>query len=546
MYDLIIIGGGINGCGIARDAAMRGFKVLLIEKEDFAAATSSKNSQMIHGGLRYLLSDIHTTKISCQDSGFIQKIASFLLFRIPFLCPFLQEPYQSAFSAKLKLEEMETLLEVYDRYAPLKNAKPHTRLTREQALQLEPDLSEKTIGAVTFDEWGIDSPRLTFLNAFSAHEHGAELRNHTEVVKILKEQNRVVGLQIKDLITGVLSEVRGRLIFNAAGPWVPKIAKMAGVDVKLRPAKGIHITFDRKITNMSILADTLDGRSVFLMPHQNVSILGTTDDDYFGDPDNIPILEDEVEYLIEAVARVFPKIRQARMSYAWAAIRPTLYERPKYEDDLTREHEIFDHETRDGVAGFLSIAGGKLAAYRLMSEEAVDVIGKKLGHQVACRTHLEPLPGAEEVVNVEELAQKFKIPLYAAHRLVYRRGSRAVDVLKLLNTHPAEKNIICDCDPILEAELRYAVRHEWARTLEDLARRTRFSLGPCQGTACLMPGAQILGEELGLSASQVFEITRQSLEKKWEAKRPILKGTALQQEELFQAVHFNVGCLDGN
>ncbi len=548
LFDLIIIGGGINGCGIARDAAMRGFKVLLVEKNDFASATSGANSQMIHGGVRYLLSDVHTTKTSCLDSGYIQKIASHLIFRIPFLFPVLQEKGESAFAKKVELELLETFFEAYDRYAPLKNGKPHTRLNAQELLQLEPDLTPSVFGGITFDEWGIESTRLTLLNALSAHEQGAEIKNHTEVLEILKDQGRVVGVRIRDFFTGQVSEVRAKIVFNAAGPWVPKIAKMAGVEIKLRPAKGIHISFDRRLTNTAVLAKAIDGRSIFLMPHQNETILGTTDDDYFGDPDDLSVTEDEVEYLLEGIEKVFPKIREARITRVWAGIRPTLYERGKYEDDLTREHEIFDHEKRDKLPGFISIAGGKLASFRLMSEEAVDVFCEKLGVSTLCSTHLKPLPGSEEKVDVEALAEKFKIPLFAAARLVYRQGARAAQVGASATTdwrtplHPNARNIICSCEPVLEAEIRYVIRHEWARTLEDLSRRTNLALGPCQGTDCLLPAAQILGEELGLSPHQVFSQVREFLEKKWKNKIPILKGTQLQQEELAREIFLNTLC----
>jgi len=545
-FDLIVIGGGINGCGIARDAAMRGLKVLLIEKNDFASATSGANSQMIHGGVRYLLSDIATTKTSCIDSGHIQRIASHLIFRIPFLFPVLCRPGESKGAKKMELELLEAFFGAYDRYAPFKNGKPHTRLSREELLRLEPGLSPDVQGAVSFDEWGIDSARLTFLNALSAFEHGAEVRNHTEVVKILKEGNRVAGLQLKDVFTGSVSEARARMVFNAAGPWVPKVARMAGVEVPLRPAKGIHISFDRQFVNSAILAKAIDGRSIFLMPHQNETILGTTDDDYFGDPDSLGITEDEVEYLLEGIEQVFPDIRQARRLRAWAGIRPTLCERGKYEDDLTREHEVFDHEARDGLPGFLSIAGGKLASYRLMSQEAVDKVCEKLGHRAACKTHEVPLPGSEQRLNIQDLAQKHGIPLYVMNSLAQRHGSRALEILELMETRGEHKNIICDCEPVLEAEIRYVIRKQWARTLDDVKRRTRYSLGPCEGSRCLLLGAQVLGEELGLPAREVFASAAEFLQLKWQGRRVVLDRFQLQQEELQQAQYLNVACLDQN
>lgn len=545
-YDLIVIGGGINGCGIARDAAMRGLKVLLVEKNDFASATSGTNSQMIHGGVRYLLSDIHTTKTSCLDSGYIQKIASHLIFRIPFIFPVLRKQGDSAFAKTMELEVLEAFFEAYDRYTPLKNGKPHARLSRQEALQLEPGLSEDVFGAITFDEWGLDSARLTFLNALSAFENGADVRNHTEVTQVLRENGRVVGLILKDSLSGSMSEVRSRLVMNAAGPWVPKIAKMAGVEVKLRPAKGIHISFDRQFVNTSILAKAIDGRSIFLMPHHNETIIGTTDDDYFGDPDHLSITEDEVEYLLEGIEQVYPQIRQARMMRAWAGIRPTLYERGKYEDDLTREHEIFDHEVRDQVAGFMTIAGGKLASYRLMSQEAVDLICKKLNHDAICKTHEVPLPGSEQIPNPQDLALKHNIPLYAMNSLILRHGSRVREIMEILDANLDHKNIICDCEPVLEAEIRYVIRKQWAKTLDDVKRRTRYSLGSCEGSRCLMPGARILAEELGLPAREVFSKAAEFFQLKWQGRKVLLDRYQLQQEELQQAQLLNVACFDQN
>ncbi len=542
--DLIVIGGGVNGCGIARDAAMRGFKTALIEKNDFGSGTTGASSQMIHGGARYLLSDVQTTKLSSIDSGYIQKIVPHLLFRIPFLMPVLKKEGLPELVQKIYFEALETYFEAYDKYTVLKNGKPHTRLSNDEVHALEPDLVEDLRGAITFDEWGIDSFRLCLGNVLSAAEHGCEIYNHTEVTEFLKEGGRIVGVRVKNALDGSRRELRAKLVFNAGGPWVPQIAAMAGCEIKLRPAKGVHLILDRRISNYAIMATAIDGRSIFMMPYQNTTVIGTTDDDYFGDPDEIPILEDEVEYLLEGIESVFPRVRQARIINAWAGVRPTLYRRGAYEDDLSREHEIFDHETRDKLPGLLSIAGGKLASYRLMAQESVDVVCHKLGRVSPCRTHQVPLPGGERSLNPEDLAKEFHIPLFAANRLVYRHGSRALRVLELLKEKPRLGNVICQCEPVLECELRYAVRHEWARSLGDLRRRTRYSIGPCEGTRCFMMGAQVLGEELNLKPDEVFDRLRAFMEKSWKGRAPVLDGTSLQQEELCSSVYFNVACLD--
>jgi glycerol-3-phosphate dehydrogenase len=204
---------------------------------------------------------------------------------------------------------------------------------------------------------------------------------------------------------------------------------------------------------------------------------------------------------------------------------------------------VFDHEAQDGVGGFLSIAGGKLASYRLMSEEAVDLVCQKLGKMVPCRTHIVPLPGGERVLEPELVAQAYQVPLLAAERLIFRHGSRAEKVLELTKEHSVFRNMICQCEPTLEAELRFAVRNEWAKTLADLRRRTRFSTGPCQATRCLTMTAQILGEELGLSPREILHQMKEFNEKSYEKRIPVLNGTALQQEELLAHSFSNVGNL---
>ncbi len=196
------------------------------------------------------------------------------------------------------------------------------------------------------------------------------------------------------------------------------------------------------------------------------------------------------------------------------------------------------------MPGFLSIAGGKLASYRLMAEETVDLVCRKLGKGEPCRTHLVPLPGGDRKVNPEDLSRQFEISIFAAQRLVYRYGSRAYAVLELTRGRTTARNAICACDPVLECELRFAVRNEWARTLDDLRRRTRFSVGPCQGTRCFLLGAQILGEEMDLSPREVLRQTGEILQQRWAEKAPILDGTSVQQEELCSSIYYNVGCLD--
>jgi len=534
-YDVLVVGGGVVGTGTARDCAMRGLKVLLVDKKDFAGATSGANMGMIHGGVRYLLYDVETTKMSCIDSGYIQKIAPHLLFRIPFITPVLK-------SDSYPPDLVETFMEAYDVFAHYKKGKPHTRLSRDEALEIEPGLSPDIIGAITIDEWGINPFRLCVANALSANSYGAEVSNHTEAVSFLKDgEGAVCGAVLKDVFTGEETKVKARLVVNAAGPWTPKVAAMAGAEVKLRPGKGINVFFDRRITNYAVTAEAVDGRQVLIMPHENSTMMGCTDDDFYGDLDSLEATHDEIEYLFQAVERVFPSIRKHRMIRVMAGVRPTLFEWRKIEDKLTREHEVFDHGNLDGVQGFVSVAGGKLATYRIMSEETTDLVCAKLGVEKRCRTHEETLPGGDAEVDVPGMAEEFGMPLYVVKRLAFRHGTLCRKVLEIARSERGAEKIICRCDPVIEAEIRYVIRNEWARTLDDVRRRTHLGCGPCQGARCNFKAAAILADELGLSPAATRRACADFLRERWKGKFPVLRGEQVAQEELNQAIYLTVG-----
>ena len=537
-YDVIVIGGGITGTGTARDCAMRGLKTLLVEKKDFSGGTTGTCMGMIHGGLRYLLYDVETTRISCTDSGYIQRIAPHLLFRIPFIAVVRKD-------SSFPLDLYETYFEAYDKFVPLKKGKPHTRLSRDEALALEPGLSPDITGAVTTDEWGINPFRVCAANALSAAEHGADVRNHTAVTSFLKdERGNVTGVDIEDLLTGERERVAARVTVICAGPWTPAVAAMAGVEIRMRPTKGINLFFDRRLTNYAIVAEAIDGRQVTIMPYENSTMLGCTDDDYYGDLDNVSATNDEVEYLLQAVERVFPSVRQARMIRAMAGVRPTLYTWKPYEDDLSREYEIYDHKERDNVDGLVSVAGGKLAMFRLMSEHTTDAVCRKLGTDAACHTHEKPLPGGEAEVDEDAVAAEYNVPLYVVRRLAFRHGARCTHVLDMIRENPEQGAMVCRCEPVTEAEIRYAIRNEWARTLDDLRRRTRLGTGPCQGARCNHGAAAILADELGLAPAAALRESAAFLQRRWKGKHPVLRGDHIAQEELNQAIYYTVGNYD--
>ncbi|MEW5945785.1 MAG: FAD-dependent oxidoreductase [bacterium] len=535
-YDVIVIGGGCTGTGVARDCSMRGLRTLLVEKRDFAGGTTGACMGMIHGGIRYLLYDVETTRVSCLDSGYIQRIAPHLLFRIPFLTPVMKgDPFNA--------EMVETFFEAYDRFVHLKRGKKHTRLTREEALEIEPGLSSEITGAVASDEWGINPFRLCVANALDAAGRGADVSNYTETVSIAREGRRVRGVRLRDVLGGGERDVRASIVVNAAGPWAPKVAALAGIAVKLRPTKGINIFFERRITSVAVSADTIDGRNILLMPHENSTMLGCTDDDFYGDLDHLTATHDEIEYLLQAAERVFPSIRSHRIIRVMAGVRPTLYSWRRIEDKLSRDFEVRDHAATDGVEGFISVIGGKLAMYRLMAEKATNLVCAKTGVEAECRTHLEPLTGGGEPPDTEALAAGYSLPLYAVRRLAFRHGANCAEVLKLARGEPRLANLICRCEPVTAAEIVYCVRKEMARTLDDVRRRTNLGCGPCQGARCAFKAAILLARERGDPPGAAREHAAAFLQRRWKGKFPALRGEQLAQEELNQGTYFTAGNL---
>src|SRR6266849_244185 len=521
-HDVVIIGGGVTGAGIARDLSLRGLSVLLLEKGDWGAGTSGSSSWMIHGGPRYLEFDWNTTRLSTQDAGYIVSIARNMVYRVVFIIPVL--PHD-----KNNIERMETAMEVYDRFQPLKHAHPHVRLTAEEARQVEPGLAADVIGAVTMEEWGVDPHRHVFAPVQDAIAHGARALNHTRVTDLLRDGGKVIGVRYRGP-DGGMSEARAKVVVNAAGPWVPEISRMAGAAVQLRPAKGIHIVYPHRISNFSISAESIDGRDLLMVSHAGFTLLGTTDDDFYGDLDSVDVLEDEVDYLLQAFERVFPAIRAYRPVRTTTGVRPTLFKWRRYEDELSRRYEVIDHSP-EGVEGFVTIAGGKLSMYRLMAEQTSDAVCRKLGHDAPCTTATKPLPGNEsDMEPAAELARRCGIPALAAVKLQSRHGSRAE---KVLDGGRAGR-LVCRCEPMTEAELAYAARNEQVRSLADAFRRVGLAAGPCAGAACVVRASEVIGAELGWSASYRFDAAREFVRGAWLGRAPVLGQAGWAQEELAQ------------
>lgn len=377
--DVLIIGGGITGAGIFRDCALRGLKTILVEKKDFGAQTTSASTGLIHGGTRYLTYDADLTEQTCREAGILAKIAPHLLLKTEFVFPIFPNEGHS-------IEKFEALLELYDKYQRMKFAASHRRLSKKEALALEPNLSPNIVGALVLEEYITNPAALTLANILDGQSRGGEAFSGLEVFEINRGED-YVSVLMRDRKEREI-EMKARIVVNAAGPWAGEAAKLAGLNsVKIRPTKGVHVSVSPSPISKSAICQAIDGRYLMLVSQNGVLRIGTTDDDFYGDLDKLEITRDEVGYLIEAASRTIPAVKDCKIIGGSAGVRPTVYSWSGNEDDLSREYKIVD----DG--NFVSVIGGKMTIYRLMAEKTVDLLCGKLGaKQCLCATAEKSLP----------------------------------------------------------------------------------------------------------------------------------------------------------
>lgn len=468
-FDVLVIGGGITGAAIARDAAMRGFRTALVEKGDFAIGTSSRSTRLVHGGIRYLeYREFRLVFDACTERRILRQIAPRLVRPLPFLYPLYAGQRPPAWKLRLGLL-------LYDALSLFRNVQMHRWLSPQEAAQREPLIGGRgLVGAGRYYDAQVNDARLTLAMVRSAHLHGAVVANYAPVVGLMKAGGRVVGAQMVDAHTGREIEVRARVVVNATGVWTDRVRALdsPGARPMLRPTKGIHLLVprDRLYTRHAIIfTSPRDGRHMFIIPWKNFAFIGTTDTDYEGDLDNPAADRSDVEYLLEAVNHLVPgaRITESDIISTWAGLRP-LIAAPGHPSSVSRTHVIVE-----SPSGLLTITGGKLTTARRMAEELTDRVQRKLAEmgieaQAGCRTR-EPLEGAQ-MENVEIGAG---IPDNAVLHLTETYGGDARWILGYVEENSALGEPIVPGLPYLLAEVLYAVGHEMALTLSDvLIRRT--------------------------------------------------------------------------
>lgn len=460
-FDLLVIGGGITGCGIARDAVLRGLSVALVEKDDFASGTSSRSSRLVHGGVRYLEhGHLHLVFESSAERRRLLRLAPHLVRPLEFTWPVYA-------GARVPRWKLGVGLAMYDALAMFRNVGRHRRLGRDAVLAREPMLAAEGLrGGATYFDAATDDARLTLANAVGAREAGAVVINHA-FAEPLVEGGRAVGAAVRDSLTGAVDEVRAKCVVRAVGPWTGSV----------RGSKGVHIAVPRdRVGNNDALTllSPRDGRVLFTLPAGPHSIIGTTETTTSEPPDSVRASHDDVRYLLDAVNSFFPRasLRGDDVVSAWAGIRPLLPTRGSA-GAATREHAITVDDR-----GVVTITGGKLTTYRVMAAQAVDTAMRRLGHAVArpSATTDSALPGGDFTSLdglIAEIARSTDDVQLAEH-LAKNHGSRWAAVWERIRAGGARR--LVDDLPYTEGELRYAVDREMALTLGDLLiRRTHLA-----------------------------------------------------------------------
>ncbi|MDQ6934782.1 MAG: glycerol-3-phosphate dehydrogenase/oxidase [Actinomycetota bacterium] len=503
--DVLVVGGGIVGAGVALDAVTRGLSVGLVEQRDLASGTSSRSSKLIHGGLRYLeMLDFGLVREALSERGLLlTRLAPHLVRPVPLLYP-LRHGYERPYvGAGLMLYDVMAMASRYDRGLPR-----HKHLSRGQVARLAPDLrSDELTGAIRYYDCQVDDARLVMTLARTAASFGAHVLTRSKVTGFLREGDRVVGVRVRDLEDDVDFAVRATVVVNAAGVWTDEIQEMVGGRgaLHVQASKGIHVVVPRdRIRSEAGLVTKTDTSVLFVIPWGRHWIIGTTDTDWDLDKAHPAASRADIDYLLGQVNSLLREpLGHEDVVGVFAGLRPLLTGESEPTSKISREHTVVTP-----VPGLVMIAGGKLTTYRVMAKDAVDAAAQSLNEtrsgtvrdSITDRVPLVGAAGFETRANQRRaLAGAARVPVSRIDHLLGRFGGLVDEVVQLIGDRPELAVPLSGAEEYLAAEVVYAVTHEGARHLDDvLARRTRISIETFdRGIAAARPAAELMAAELG-------------------------------------------------
>lgn len=519
--DVIIIGGGATGAGIARDCALRGLRVVLVERHDIATGATGRNHGLLHSGARYAVTDAESARECISENQILKRIARHCV-----------EPTDGLF---ITLPEDELSFQATFIRACEEAGIRAEAIDPQQARIIEPSVNPQLIGAVKVPDGTVDPFRLTAANMLDAKEHGAIILTAHEVTGLIREGATVCGVHLRNHLNGETLTLHAPVVVNAAGIWGQRIAEYADLSIRMFPAKGSLLIMDHRINQHVINRCRKPSDADILVPGDTISLIGTTSTHIdYNDIDSNRVTADEVDILLREGEKLAPIMAKTRILRAYSGVRPLVAS----DDDPTgrnvsRGIVLFDHAKRDGLEGFITITGGKLMTYRLMAEWATDAVCRKLGNTRPCVTADTPLPGSQEPTE-STLKRVISLPAPLRGSAVYRHGDRTPAWLSHGRQH---RSVVCECEAVTAGEVQYAVENLNVNSLLDLRRRTRVGMGTCQGELCACRAAGLLQRFNITSATQSVSQLSDFLNERWKGVQPIAWGDALRESEFTRWVY---------
>jgi glycerol-3-phosphate dehydrogenase len=496
--DVLVIGGGATGAGVAWDAALRGFDVVLVDRADLAEGTSGRFHGLVHSGGRYAVKDPDAARECIHENRILRRIAADCIedtggffVTTPWDDPAYADRFtQGCRDTDVDCEEIDTA----------------------QALREEPRLNPDVSRVFRVPDANIDVWKAVWAMARGAQERGARVLPYHAAVAIHRDGDRVTGARVRGARSGEEFDIEARVTVNAAGAWAGRVAELAGIEgVRILPGRGIMIAMNHRMVNTCVNRCQMPTDGDIIVPIRTVCVIGTTDE-HTDDPDDHTVIQSEVDRMLDDGEKLVPGFRDARALRVWTGVRP-LFEDAKAAEtetrDVTRAHALLDHAARDGVNGFVTITGGKLTTFRLMAQDTMSAVGRHLGDERPCTTATEPLPGSESQQH-------------------YHLGER----LQRKEEHLTDQQLICECEMVPRWKLEQAIERRATTNLDDIRRLLRLGMGPCQGGFCIYRATGILHGLDGLTAEQADEALLHFVRERWKGVWPVLYGDQLRQARL--------------
>jgi len=522
--DVIIIGGGATGAGIARDCALRGLKCVLLERRDIATGATGRNHGLLHSGGRYAVNDRESAEECIKENLILKNIARHCVDDTKGLFITLPEDdlnYQKTFIDACTASGIEAVA-----------------IDPALARYMEPSVNPELLGAVVVPDGSVDPFRLTAANMIDATEHGAQIYTYCEVIGLIREGDKVIGVNVYDHKNAVKRQFFAPVVVNAGGIWGQGIAEYADLKIRMFPAKGALLVMGHRINKLVINRCRKPADADILVPGDTICVIGTTSSRIpYDQIDNMEVTPEEVDILFREGEKLAPSLRYTRVLRAYAGVRPLV----ATDDDpsgrnVSRGIVLLDHAKRDGLEGFITITGGKLMTYRLMAEWATDLVCKKLNVNKKCETADRTLPGSEE--SRDEINKKIvNIPKTISSSAVYRHGTRAKPMLE---NERLDRSLVCECEAVTAGEVRYAVDNLNINNLVDLRRRTRVGMGTCQAELCACRAAGLMARFDVATPRQSTLQLASFMEERWKGIQPIAWGDAMRESEFTSWIYYSL------